>query len=192
MLTIIVRILRCKLRTRSWPIYHLRIVIVPLSIDLMSDLLIHSCRLCLIGMSDCLDHFLASRNQLAVCILIFERFDILISWCHNSFFGICWAYVIIRVSFSTGDSVPGTSLILIGKLYHLLWILITLQHHLGMLCFSGLCPIFVKWYVDSTVLITYNRKNLKLEWIFQKMHKKYEKLLTSRFFWNPFSDVILL
>ena len=85
LITKLVRMLHTKLSALSWSINHLRIVIVPLGVYLLTaDSFRKDAGLLLV------DYFLLAVgvNILSACLSLFETFQVLLSWGHNCFLRI--------------------------------------------------------------------------------------------------------
>ena len=106
LITKLVRMLHTKLSALSWSINHLRVVIVPLSVYLLTaDSFRKDAGLLLVN------YFLLAVgvNILSAGLSLFETFQVLLSWGDDCFLRILWANIVILMSLRASNSICSCS-----------------------------------------------------------------------------------
>ena len=164
MVALVCIMLHCELTAGSRSIYHLRIIIVPLSIDLVAEILLVDVALLIASSLTWYNiYHIWSCCNLGV-IPTFKWFQLIVicSRSNNGLLRICRTYIVILVSFSTCDPISCVSIIYIlilgldcacgdSRLVLICWS----NCSIGRTIFVIDNSIIIEWYMYSSISTTY-------------------------------------
>ena len=163
---IIVGVLHAELRCSTLSIYHLWIVVIPLSLNLLTCVL---CKNVLVRLL-ILHHVHVSIDGWSCVLLYFVRFKLLaisLSRRDNGFLGIGRADIVLLVSLCRSDSVISIALVLVAYLNHLLLLhgdaLRIVEVRITYRVLE--CCCLVEGYLNSSIRVSCDTKKEIIRWV---------------------------